>query len=214
MDFFDRAAMIVSNDDKLTKAHARFLKSRLIRRAIDAANAKIINATAPDFARLPEADLADMASFLEQLTIVLPIIGFEILRVTQAVRSQMTKDDPLFVLDTSGASARARETNDAYRSSRLSRPQGGLAAQQPSYRLQAEQLVKDGKLVDDINSESYRFAIDVAFSSPSTAAAIVLGRSASGPREWKLDLWSAYTNVFHFQLVGLRQPSRVPTTAS
>ena len=30
----------------------------------------------------------------------------------------------------------------------------------------------------------YRFATDVAFSSPSAAAAIVAGRSASGPISW------------------------------
>jgi hypothetical protein len=47
-----------------------------------------MNATAPDFARLPEADLADMASFLEQLTIVLSIIGFDILRTRQRAPSR------------------------------------------------------------------------------------------------------------------------------
>ena len=38
-------------------------------------------------------------------------------------------------------------------------------------------LVRDG--------EGYRFAQDYAFSSPSTAAAVVLGRSANGRVEWK-----------------------------
>lgn len=187
MDFFDRAAMVVSNDDNLTKAHARFLEGRLIRLAIDAANAKIMNATAPDFSRLPEADLADMASFLDQLTIVLSIIGFDILRATQGAPIQPSSNDPLFVLETTGASARARETDDAFIVLAGSTARKEISpAQQPSYRLQAEQLVKDGKLVEDANPESYRFAADVGFSSPSTAAAIVLGRSASGPREWKL----------------------------
>jgi hypothetical protein len=187
MDFFDRAAMIVSNDDNLTKAHARFLEGRLIRRAIDAANVKIINATAPDFARLPEADLADMASFLDQLTLVLSIMGFDILRITQTAPSQMSANDPLFVLETMGASARARETDDAFIVLAGSTARKEVSpALQPSYRLQREQLVRDRKLVDDVNPESYRFAVDVGFSSPSTAAAVILGRSASGPREWKL----------------------------
>lgn len=187
MDFFDRAAMIVSNDDNLTKAHARFLEGRLIRLATDAANAKIANATAPDFARLPEADLADMASFLDQLTIVLSIVGFDILRATQKAPTQPISDDPVFVLETTGASARARETDDAFIVLAGSTARREISpAQQPSYRLQTEQLLKDGKLVDDDNPASYRFASDIGFSSPSTAAAIILGRSASGPREWKL----------------------------
>ena len=42
------------------------------------------------------------------------------------------------------------------------------------------------KARDELNqTEVYRFTQDYAFSSPSTAAAVVLGRSANGRIEWK-----------------------------
>jgi hypothetical protein len=44
-------------------------------------------------------------------------------------------------------------------------------------------LVEKGVFIDD--GESYRLAQDYSFDSPSTAAGVLLGRSANGRIEWK-----------------------------
>lgn len=72
MDFFDRVAFIVSKDENLTKAHARFLESQLVRLTREAGTVTLVNVSQPDFNRLPEADRSDVASFVDQLRIVLP----------------------------------------------------------------------------------------------------------------------------------------------
>jgi hypothetical protein len=46
-----------------------------------------------------------------------------------------------------------------------------------------QELIDNGVLQAD--NGNYKFAQDYAFSSPSTAAAVVLGRSANGRIEWK-----------------------------
>lgn len=46
-----------------------------------------------------------------------------------------------------------------------------------------QELIQNGVLQTD--EDHYRFAQDYVFSSPSTAAAVVLGRSANGRIEWK-----------------------------
>ncbi len=46
-----------------------------------------------------------------------------------------------------------------------------------------QQLIENGVLLQD--DDHYRFSQDYVFSSPSTAAAVVLGRSANGRIEWK-----------------------------
>jgi hypothetical protein len=46
-----------------------------------------------------------------------------------------------------------------------------------------QNLIERGVLQQEGNH--YRFTQDYAFSSPSTAAAVVLGRSANGRIEWK-----------------------------
>lgn len=46
-----------------------------------------------------------------------------------------------------------------------------------------QELIGNGVLVRE--GDHYCFAQDYVFSSPSTAAAVVLGRSANGRIEWK-----------------------------
>ena len=59
-DFWDKACIITSKDQNLTKAHARYLESKLIAVGQGTGRAVIYNNTAPDYGYLPEADIADM----------------------------------------------------------------------------------------------------------------------------------------------------------
>ena len=51
---------------------------------------------------------------------------------------------------------------------------------QPAYAEQRKQLIEEGVIKDG------EFTCDYEFNSPSTAAIIILGRSANGRREWRL----------------------------
>jgi hypothetical protein len=52
------------------------------------------------------------------------------------------------------------------------------------YRKLKEELLREGVLVTD--GKSTRFTENYAFKSPSAAAAVVTGRPASGPAEWRV----------------------------
>ena len=186
LDFFGQVAAIVSKDDNLTKAHARFLESRLISLTREAGSIALANGTAPQFSLLPEADIADMAYFEEQLKIVLPILGFDLFRPSTVSRSpEDAGAGPVFEFQPGEVMARGRETADGFvvlsgstarRETTQSFPDG--------YRILRDQLVSEGKLIAVAQDTVFRFTDDVAFSSPSTAASIVAGRSASGPLSW------------------------------
>jgi hypothetical protein len=190
-DFFDRVAFVVSKDENLTKAHARFLESQLIQLTKQAGTVVLANGTAPDFVKLPEADLADMAFFIKQLRIVLPILGFDLFRRAGGrPKSQPGPDgqSPVFDLDAVGVRATAHQLDDGFvvQAGSTAR-RGGTTAFPDGYRSFRDQLVKDGKLVDDGPApDRYRFATDVAFTSPSAAAAVVTASAVSGPMVWKL----------------------------
>lgn len=186
-DFFDRLAIIVSSDEALTKGHVRYLESQLIRLVREAGTVSLTNDTHPDFQRLPEADRADMNYFVSQLTVLLPVLGFDLFRRPAMARDTGRQSEATFVFSTAGASARATETEDGFVVLA-----GSTARRTPSstfpagYEALRDQLLGQGKLVADTSPDLYRFAEDVAFSSPSAAASIVAARSASGPLEWKL----------------------------
>jgi hypothetical protein len=189
-DFFDRLAVIVG-DDNLTKAHARFLESRILQFVSNAGSAALANNTAPNFQRIPEADRADMEFFLDQLRLILPILGFDLFRRpmhSDTSTASRRPHDVTFTFATAGASATAHETEEGFvvlagstarRTPTETFPAGYLALR--------NQLIADGKLTDGPTSDLYTFTSDVIFTSPSAAASIVAARSASGPREWKVE---------------------------
>jgi hypothetical protein len=190
-DFFDRVAFVVGSDDALTKAHARYLESRLIRLTKDAGTILLTNDTAPDFTRLPEADIADMETFIEQLRIILPLVGFDLFRprrpLSAQAAAQTAGDGPVFAFMTGGASARAGETEDGFVVLAGSTAKATTSATfQAGYRALRDRLLADGSLIPAASTDLLTFATDVVFASPSAAAAVVAGRSASGPIEWKV----------------------------
>jgi hypothetical protein len=187
-EFFERLVIVVAKDDNLTKSHARYLESQLIRTAREAGSVSLANVARPDFQILPEADRADMDFFVAQLRLVLPILGFDLFRrPTENGVPDPSGEEALFIFEPTGASATARETEDGFvvRAGSTARKQG-TATFPAGYRALRDQLVQDGRMVDGAEPDLYRFAVDVAFASPSAAASIVAARSASGPREWKV----------------------------
>ena len=186
-DFFDRVAIVVAKDTSLTKAHVRYLEGRLIKAVHEAGTAALANATAPDFQRLPEADRSDMNAFLDQTRLVLPLLGFDAFRSRAVPHASSANGSPLFVFSTAGASATARETSDGFVVLAGSTARKATTATIPaSYEALRNRLIRTGQLVDGPSPDLLQFAKDVVFDSPSAAASVVAGRSAAGPREWKV----------------------------
>ena len=187
-DFFERIVFLVSSDETLTKAHVRYLESRLIKLTQEAGSVALTNDTHPDFQRLPEADRADMETFIEHARLVLPILGCDLFRTRSSAPAAADfaagGDNPTFVFSTAGARATARETEDGFivlaGSTARRRPSDTFPAGDRALR---EKLITDRQLVDGPSAELLSFAADVVFTSPSAAASIVAARSASGPLE-------------------------------
>ena len=79
-EFWERVCLVTSKDVNLTKAHVRYLESRLVQLVADGGRADIVNGNEPPAGSLPEADLSDMEFFLGQLQILLPTVGMDFLR--------------------------------------------------------------------------------------------------------------------------------------
>jgi hypothetical protein len=190
-DFFDRLAFVVSADDSLTKGHIRYLESRLIHLAQEAGSVALTNDTHPDFQKLPEAGRADMDAFVEQLRLILPLVGFDLFRRARppigSMNAATSAGEVVFSFSTGGAAATARETEDGFVVLAGSTARKGQSDTFPAgYLALRDKLIADGQLIDDPSASTYRFAVDVQFSSPSAAASIIAARSASGPLEWKI----------------------------
>lgn len=194
-DFWEKVCLVTSKDQNLTKAHVKYLESMLIRNAAEVGRCTLTNGTAHDYGSLPEADRADMAFFVDQIRMVLPVLGLDFLRETPRLPAQGQDDKasleqkPTFRLDVPkyGLVATAREYDGEFFVL-----EGSLARDawhgsgKESYAVLFNQLCKDGVLVDD-GAGHRRFTKNQAFSSLSAAAAVVAGRAANGRTSWRVE---------------------------
>jgi hypothetical protein len=196
-DFWDRAIVLTSKDTNLTKAHARYLESRLISLAQQANRARLANGTAPTPLPLPEADISDMEYFIEQAKIVLPVLGVNILRsAATALKSTVQVGDPAGSVSSpvfelrikkDGIVATAREVDGEFTvmAGSTARTEW-IGGESHSYRLLRRRLEADGTLPISSDRRTMHFTHDQVFASPSAAAATVVGRAANGRVEWKV----------------------------
>lgn len=195
--FWNRVVVVTSKDMNLTKSHGRYLESRLISLATQAGRVTLENGTAPPRPAMPEADASDMDEFVDQLQIVLPVLGVNAIRVrpTRAAPAGIAKsvESPVFHLRNAkfGVNARAQQIDGEFTMlsgsvviaswQAIGKAESTRRAY-ASYRAQHEQLQADGAIV--VEAGAARFTRDVVFSSPSTAGAVALGRSCNGRIEW------------------------------
>jgi len=202
-DFWTRTVIVVSKDENLTKAHGRYLESRLIQKASEAGRARVMNGTSPPPPGLPEADVADMEYFLDQVVMILPVLGLSVLqpRPRAAAAPAAERASPIFRLERVGVKAEAREVEGQFVVLKGSTARKEGVESWTSYRGQREQLIEEGRLVEGADPDFLVFDDDVAFSSPSAAAAVVLGRNSNGRIEWKVaDTGQTYADWQALQL--------------
>ena len=185
-DFWTRAiGFTTTTAGQLNKAHVQFLESRLIALARAAKRLPLDNANKPAEPSLSEADRADMEVFLGHMLGMLPVLGVHAFE--QAPKAPAAKAGPVLTCKGKGVQATGYEASQGFVVRAGSQ---AVADTVPSMALHVrgmfdlrQELIGNGVL--GLQGGLYQFTQDYSFSSPSTAAAAVLGRSANGRIEWK-----------------------------
>ncbi|TFH57043.1 GIY-YIG nuclease family protein [Glutamicibacter arilaitensis] len=197
-DFWDRAILLTSKDANLTKAHARYLESRLISLAQKANRARLVNGTAPAPLPLPESDISDMEYFIAQAKIALPVLGVNLFRNTTPVTKshdasstpELAQDSvsPVFELRSKkhGFVATAQEIDGEFIVLEGSTARISWNGVDDGYKSLREKLEQDGTIEISVSGTVAQFTRNHVFASPSAGAAVVTGRSANGRNEWKI----------------------------
>lgn len=179
-DFWTSCIAFTSKDENLNKAHVQFLESRLVELATKAKRCLLDNGNVPTLPSLSEADAADAEGFLSEILLCCPLLG---LSVFSAAASSPQSGKTLY-LSGKGIKAEGQETSDGFV---VKSDSGSSKAESPScghyIKLLRAVLVENGVL--KVAGDDYVFTQDYLFNSPSTAAGVVLGRSANGRTAWK-----------------------------
>ena len=183
-DFWNRAVCFVAAPGQLNKAHVQFLESQLIQLAKAAKRLPLDNANQPTEPSLSEADRADMQVFLENMLGMLPVLGIHAFEQAAALPSVAVA---VLTWKGKGVVASGVEATQGFVVKGGSQAVGNSVPSMEQHVRSMfdlrQELIQNGVLQPE--GGRYRFAQDFVFSSPSTAAAVVLGRSANGRIEWK-----------------------------
>ena len=197
-DFFERFCFFTSKDQNLTKAHVRYLESRLTEVAREADRAQLVNGTAPNGGVLPESDRSDMEYYLDQLRIIMPVLGYDFLRsapkrkVADAAPVAQSETVRLTLTDRkAGVIATAIESDGdfvvAEGSTARSSATASFSTHAKTTAALRERLIADGTLAPTDQPALMRFTRDFAFNSPSAASSVILARSDNGLLSWKIE---------------------------
>lgn len=195
---FEHICIITSLDLNLTRAHTRFLQKRLSQIAKASGRADVLNPVGKSSAVLQEADVADLELFIEQLRLVIPVFGYDVLKEPFVAPSHMGKEViteaatraqfvPLKLRPScKGLWARAIE-----KEGELIVLKGSLAEANPDfaasqYRGLRDRLIREKALLPTEDNTFLHFTRDTLFTSPTAAAAVIYGRNSNGRTSWEL----------------------------
>jgi len=184
-EFWVSAIVFVSKDENLTKAHVRYLESRLLSEATQIGRFSLEQNQAGG-SKLPESDREDMEVFLSRIRQLLPVLGSDLLAPIPQAPGKTQAGGTLFCR-IKGAEARGQRTPDGFvvfhSSTAVLRERPSAQQRHPFVVTLRKQLTANGTLVE--KSGFFMFTKDSQFTSPSTAAAVIHGGGANGLIEWK-----------------------------
>jgi hypothetical protein len=197
--FWTDTVVLISKDENLTKSHARYVESSLIRNIGGSIRWSIPNAKRPsdDAGKLPLQDRVDMDEFVDQTKTLVGALGWDLFRemkgrpaeisVQTANVAESANDGPaMFTFIGEGYAAKmmvgssgefvVTEGSKARARTTPTVPKGTVVLR--------ETLLEKGVLRRD--GDFLVFTSSYSFSSPSSAASAVIGASANGRILWKL----------------------------
>jgi len=187
-DFWNRAFVVISLTNSLTQTHALFLEWVAIAEATKAGRYGLENGNTGSQPYTPAPLQADCHEIHETAATLLATLGQPIFEpLTNAPTAKGTVE--LFYCKGSGADGVGEYTTEGFVVHKGSKGRAEIvpSIQGTSHERMRSQLITEGVLTENAGNAGSMlvFTRDHLFSSPSTAAMAVMGRSANGWVEWK-----------------------------
>jgi predicted GIY-YIG superfamily endonuclease len=187
-DFWNEAIAFISKDDNLNKAHIKYLENRLHVISTKANRFELINSQKPTQSSISESDKAEMEEFLSNILTLISTLGYNAFEQIRQVdlKENIDKDEDLFYISAArGAFGIGKTTSEGFVVFENSQVANPVTNSYPKtmHKLR-DTLISEGVIVEEQDKMIIKH--DYLFSSSSSAAMIIMGRSANGLTEWKM----------------------------
>ncbi len=184
-EFWNEVILFISKDENLNKAHVKYLENRLYEIASKVKRYSIENSSTPAKSSISESEIAEMEEFIENIKLLTNTLGHKVFE--NLVDESITKANiNIFSINAArGANAKGLPSASGFVVLKGSEIALSTVKSMQNSFINIRKRLEEEKIVVEKNNKMV-FTQDYEFSSPSTAAAIVMGRNANGLQEWKL----------------------------
>lgn len=183
-EFWNESVVFISKDENLNKAHIKYLESRLYEIANSASRYEVQNGNTPTKSSISEADQAEMEEFIEYIKMLINTMGFKVFEPIVKEDTANIESEEFIIKGARGANAVGKRVSDGFVVLKDSEVALDTVPSFPKgFKSLRDELLKS-ELIQKYD-DKFKFGSDYLFSSPSAAAAVVMGRSANGLIEWK-----------------------------
>src|SRR5699024_3608177 len=185
-EFWNEAITFISKDENLNKAHIKYLENRLFETATTLDRYAVNNGSIPTKPSISEPDQAEMEVFIKNIKILTNTLGHKVFEEKRQVYSVEDQKEKIFHIKAArGADASGEPTSDGFVIFEDSKVATSEVNSIPHHVHRLRNELKKEE-VTQIECGHYIIKEDYLATSPSSAAALVMGRSANGLVEWKL----------------------------
>ncbi|MDD5917697.1 MAG: GIY-YIG nuclease family protein [bacterium] len=181
-EYWNDCIAVISKDNLLNKAHAKYLENNFYSLAKNAGRSIVVNSNIPTCSSISEYDEAMLQEFISNTKLLVNTLGYKTFDSLEDSSMKRQNNQVYFYIKAArGADAKGIVVADGFAVLK-----GSLIASTTVPSMSANLIHLRESLIEKgvINSE-FQFVKDNIFTSPSLAAAVVMGRNANGRTEWK-----------------------------
>ena len=187
---WNEVIVVISKDNNLNKAHIKSLENYFYNKAVEVKRFKVINTSIPTRSSVSIYDEAMLEEFIENTALLINLLDKKVFEPIIMSTIHKSKEDILKIDAARGAKAEGALTNDGFVVFSGSKIAKDTTKSMPSsLKNLRNRLINEKRIVDNA------FVDDYLFTSPSLAAAVVMGRSANGRMEWRNSSGMSITEI-------------------
>lgn len=181
-EYWNNCIAVISKDDLLNKAHVKYLENKFFLLAQKAGRSIIVNGTVPTCSSISEYDEAMLQEFISNAKLLVNILGYKVFDTIEDSAIKHTDEHSYFFIKAArGADAKGLMVSDGFAVMKDSLIASSTVPSMPDNLIRLRESLIEKGIVDG----NQKFTRDYIFTSPSLAAAVVMGRNANGRIEWK-----------------------------
>ena len=181
-NYWNDCIAVISKDNLLNKAHVKYLENKFYLMAQGSGRAIIVNSTIPTCSSISEYDQAMLEEFMSNAKLLVNTLGYKVFESLEETAIKQNQNELIFKINAArGAQAKGIIVTDGFAVLKDS----VIASTTTPSMSPTLQKLRNKLLEEKIVDSNFTFTKNYIFTSPSLAAAIVMGRNANGRTEWK-----------------------------